>query len=220
MFRNCVFHHFTILGNSIKFNFFCIFKELRNNYRVFFRNFGSHLQEVFQFFVIVANIHSSSRKNVRRTNQYRIAYFFYESFHLFETGKFHPCRLVDTQLVKHSRELVTVFSTVDRDRRSTQYRNRLAVKFHSQVVRNLSTYRDNHTARLFQIDYVEYTFERKLVEVQTVAHIIVSRNRFRVVVNHDRLVTQFAGSLNCIHRAPVKFYRATDTVSTRTQYDY
>ena len=43
-----------------KTGFFCIFKELRNNYRVFFRNFGSHLQEVFQFFVIVANIHSSS----------------------------------------------------------------------------------------------------------------------------------------------------------------
>ena len=36
---------------------------------------------------------------------------------------------VDTQLVKHSRELVTVFGTVDRNRRSTQYRNRLAIKF-------------------------------------------------------------------------------------------
>ena len=89
-----------------------------------------------------------------------------------------------------------------------------------QVVRDLSAYRDDHTTRLFEVDYIKYTFERKFVEVETVAHIIVSRNRFRVVVNHDRLVTQFAGSLNCIHRAPVKFYRATDTVSTRPQYNY
>ena len=34
---------------------------------------------------------------------------------------------------------------------------------------------------MFEIDYVKYTFERKFVEVETVAHIIVSRNRFRVV---------------------------------------
>jgi len=33
---------------------------------------------------------------------------------------------------------------------------------------------------------------REFVEVQTVAHIVVSRNRFGVVVDHDRLVTQFA----------------------------
>ena len=216
VFGDCVFYHFTILRNGIKFNLFRIFKELGNNNRIFFRNFGSHLQEVFQFFIVIANIHCCSWKDVRRTNQYRVAYFFYKSLHFFKTGQFHPSRLVDTQLVEHSRELVTVFSTVDRNRRSTQYRNRLTVKFHSQVVRDLSAYRNDHTTRLFEIDYVKYTFERKFVEVETVAHIIVSRNRFRVVVNHDRLVTQFAGSLNCIHRAPVKFYRAADTVSTRT----
>ena len=35
-----------------------------------------------------------------------------------------------------------------------------------------------------------------------------------------RSLRTFAGSLNGVHRAPVKFNRATDTVSARTQYDY
>ena len=120
---NSVFNHFTVLSYRVELNFLCIFEELRNNYRIFFRYFGSHLQEVFQFFVIVANVHSRTREYVRRTNQYRITYFFYKSLHFFKAGQFHPSRLVDAKLVEHCRELVTVFGTVDGNRRSTQYRN-------------------------------------------------------------------------------------------------
>ena len=60
VFGDCVFYHFTILRNGIKFNLFRIFKELGNNNRIFFRNFGSHLQEVLQFFIVIANIHCCS----------------------------------------------------------------------------------------------------------------------------------------------------------------
>ena len=120
---NSVFNHFTVLSYRVELNFLCIFEELRNNYRIFFRYFGSHLQEVFQLFVIVANVHSRTREYVRRTNQYRITYFFYKSLHFFKAGQFHPSRLVDAKLVEHCRELVTIFGTVDGNRRSTQYRN-------------------------------------------------------------------------------------------------
>ena len=120
MLGNSIFHYFTILGNSIKFYFFCILQELRNYHRIFFRYFSGHFQEVLQFFFIVAYVHRSTRKYIRRTNQYRITHFLYETFHIFQTGKLLPSRLVDTQLVEHSRELITVFSTVDRKRRSSQ----------------------------------------------------------------------------------------------------
>ena len=115
---------------------------------------------------------------------------------------------------------MAVFSTVDRQRRSTQYRNILAIQFHCQVVRDLATYGYDHTLRHFQVHHIEYTFERKFVEVQTVAHIVVGRNRFRVVVDHDRLVTQFTCSLCCIYRTPVELYGRTDAVSTRSQDHY
>ena len=127
------------------------FQELRNNYRIFFRNFGSHLQEVFQFFVIIANIHCRTRKERKKDEPAPDNLLFPQSF--------TSSRLVSSiqnagwsipSWSSIAGELVTVFSTVDRDRRSTQYRNRLTIKFHSQVVRNLSTYGDNHTARLFR----------------------------------------------------------------------
>ena len=64
VFGNSVFNHFTVLSYSVKLYLLCIFKELRNNYRILLRYFSSHLQEVFQFFVIVANVHCSTREYV------------------------------------------------------------------------------------------------------------------------------------------------------------
>jgi len=188
VFWNSIFHDFTVLCHSIEFYFLGFLHELWYNYRIFFWYLAGHLQEAFQFFLVVAYVHGCTTQYVWRTNQYRITYFLDKVFHIVQAGQFLPSRLVDAQLVKHSWELVAVFSTVNRNRRGTQYRNRLAIEFHGQVVRNLTTYRNDDAARLFQIDDVEYAFEWQFVEVQAVAHVVVSRNRFRVVVNHDRLV--------------------------------
>ena len=70
------------------------------------------------------------------------------------------------------------------------------MKLHCQVVRYLSTHGHDDTARLLQVDNVEHTLEGELVEVETVAHVVVRRNGFGVIVNHDGLVAQLAGSLN------------------------
>ena len=110
-----VFHHFTVLGNSVELDFLGVLQELGYNNRIFLRYFGSHLQEVFQLFFVVAYVHRSTGEYVRRTHQYRIAHLLYKAFHIFQAGEFLPSRLVDAQLVEHSGELVTVFCTVDGD---------------------------------------------------------------------------------------------------------
>ena len=99
-------------SNSISFG---VLQELGYHHRYSFRYLSSHLQEVFQFFFIVAYIHRSTGEYVRRTHQYRIAHLLYKAFHIFQAGEFLPSRLVDAQLVEHGRELVTVFGTVDGD---------------------------------------------------------------------------------------------------------
>ena len=53
------------------------------------------------FFFIVAHVHRSAGKHIRRTHQYRITHFLNEALHVFQTGKFLPSRLVDTELVEH-----------------------------------------------------------------------------------------------------------------------
>ena len=118
-----VFYHFTVLGNSVELNLLGVLQELGYHHRIFLRYLSSHLQEVFQFFFIVAYVHRSTGEHVRRTHQYRIAHLLYKAFHIFQAGEFLPSRLVDAQLVEHGRELVTVFGTVDGDGGSTQHGN-------------------------------------------------------------------------------------------------
>ena len=118
-----VFHHFTVLGNSVELDFLGVLQELGYHHRIFLRYLSSHLQEVFQFFFIVAYIHRSTGEYVRRTHHYRIAHLLYKAFHIFQASEFLPSRLVDAQLVEHGRELVTVFGTVDGDGGSTQHGN-------------------------------------------------------------------------------------------------
>ena len=93
----------------------------------------------------MANVHGCTGKNVRWTNENRIAYLVDELLNILHRGEGAPLRLVDAQLIEHGRELTAVLGTVDVDRRCTQDWHRLAMELHSQVVWNLTTYRNNHT---------------------------------------------------------------------------
>ena len=161
-------------------------------------------------------VHGRTGKHVRRTNQYRITHLVDESLHVVQAGQLLPSRLVDAETVEHGRELVAVLRTVDRHRRRAQDVYRLTMEFHGQVVRYLSTHGHDDTARLLQVDHVEHTLERQLIEVETVAHVIVRRNRLWIIVDHDGLVTQLACGLYRVDGAPIEFHRRTDTVSTGT----
>ena len=73
--------------------------------------------------------------------------------------------------------------------------------------------------RLLQVDDIHYTLEGQLVEVETVAHIVVGRYGLWVVVDHNRAPTFLADGIQSLHTTPVELYGRTDAVSTRTEYD-
>ena len=73
------------------------------------------------------------------------------------------------------------------------------MEFHSKVVGDLSTNADNHATRLLKINHIEHALQRELIEVKTVAHIIVCRDGLWVVVDHDGLVTEFTSRVDGIH---------------------
>ena len=219
MFRNRVFDHFAVVRHGVEFDLLGVLQELRHDHRILFRHFGRQLQERLQFLGVVAYVHRRARKHIRRTHQHRIAYLADEVVHFIHVRKLFPGRLVDAQLVEHTRELVAVFSAVDRQRRRAEHRNILAVQPDREVVRDLSAGRDDHAFRHLQVEYVQHPFERQFVEIEPVAHIVVGRNGLGVIVDHDRLVTQLAGRLHGIHRAPVELDRTADPVSARTEHD-
>ena len=57
MFGDGIFNDFTVLCHCVEFYFLGVLHELRYDYRIFLRYFAGHLQEAFQFFFIVADIH-------------------------------------------------------------------------------------------------------------------------------------------------------------------
>ena len=73
--------------------------------------------------------------------------------------------------------------------------------------------------RLLHLDDIHHTLEGQLVEVETVAHIVVGRYGLRVVVDHHRAPAFLADSVQCLNAIPVELYGRTDAVSTRTEYD-
>ncbi len=220
MLRYGILHNLSVTGHCVEFYFLGILKEFGNHNREFLRHLCCLSQEAVHLLVIVTNIHGRTRKHIARTNQHRKSNLLDKRHNILLRSKFLPSGLVNAKLVEHGREFVTVFGTVNRHRRCSQNRHMAAVELHCQVVRDLAPHAHNNTARRFQVYYVHYTLKRQLVEIQAVAHIIVGRNRFRIIIYHYRLIAKFATCRCSIYRTPVKLYRRTYAVRTRTKHNY
>ena len=130
-----------------------------------------------------------------------------------------PFRLVYVYHTEHFREFLAVFGVVDIFGRCAEYGNVLLVKTHSEVIRYLATGRYNYAVWAFQFYYVHYTLECKLVEVQSVANIVVCGYGFGVIIYHNAPETFAAYCLKGLNAAPVEFNGASYTVCSRAE-DY
>ena len=117
-----------------------------------------------------------------------------------------PFRLVYAQSIDDGRELVPVFRLVYARGFRTEDVHAASVQTQSQVVRYLAAHGHYHSVRLFEFVDIHHPFICELVEIQTVAHIIVRRDRFRVVVYHHASVAFVPDGLEGIHRTPVEFH--------------
>ena len=93
-------------------------------------------------------------------------------------------KLIDAVVGQHLRELGTVLSVIDVLGSSTQDWHVLCIEVHSQIVWNLTTGRYDDAMRLLHLNDIHHTLEGQLVEVETVAHIVVGRYGLWVVVDH------------------------------------
>ena len=73
--------------------------------------------------------------------------------------------------------------------------------------------------RILQFQNIHHTFKSQFIKVQTVAHIVIRRYGFRIIVNHDTAPSLLANGIQSLYATPVEFYGRTDTISTGTQYD-
>ena len=217
--RDGVLHNLAVLGHSVELNFVGFRHKLADDDGVLLAHLAGHLQEALQLFVGVADVHGSTREDIRRAHQDGIAHFVDELLHVIHACQGTPAGLVDAELIKHGRELATVLGTVDADGRRAEDGHALAVELHGEVVRYLSARGDYHASGRLEVDDVEHSFKRQLVEVEAVAHVVVRRDGLRVVVYHDALVAELAGGLYGVDRTPVELHARADAVSAAAEDD-
>ena len=195
---------FTILGHSVHLNLLVVLMEFADNNRMFLADVGSQLEETLQLVLVGTYVHGCTAEHVGRTHQYREPDFLDKLVDVIHRCECSPCWLVNPNAVTHGRELVAVFGIVDALGRGAEDGHTLVVKTHGQVVRNLSTCRDDDAMRILQFDNIHDAFEGQLIEIETVAHIIISRNGLRVVVNHHRTVTVLSDGIKCLNATPIE----------------
>ncbi|KAH3675308.1 hypothetical protein OGATHE_001648 [Ogataea polymorpha] len=139
---------------------------------------------------------------------------------LLDRGELFPGRLVNADLVQHSRELVSVFGRVDHFRRGAQNLDVLSVQRQSNVVGGLATHGNNDTRRLFKLVDIQHSLQVDGLKIESVGLIVIGRNGFWVVVYHDGLETLCSQRSDGSDGAPVELDRRTYSVDTRTQHHY
>jgi len=106
-----------------------------------------------------------------------------------------PFRLIHPNTVQHGRKFITILGIVNALGTGTEDIYILRIQTESQVIGNLTTGGYDNSVRILQFEDIHHTLEGKFVKVKTIAHIIVGRNRFGVIVDHDTAVTLLTDGL-------------------------
>ena len=99
--RDGIFNDLAVLCHSVKLYLVGFCHELRDDNRIFFADLAGHLEEAFEFLIVLAYVHGRSREHVRWANEHREAYPLDEGFHIVHACQSAPLWLVNAKLVEH-----------------------------------------------------------------------------------------------------------------------
>ena len=193
--------------------------KLANHYRVLLANVGSETKETFQFLLIRANVHRCTAKYIAGTHKDGETHLCHKRIDVLHRSKCTPFWLVYTDAVEHGRELVTVFGIVNTLSGSAEYVHLLGIETHGKVIRNLTSGGHDNTVRVLKFKDVHHPFKGKFVEIETVAHIVVGRHGFGIIVNHYTAPTLLTDRVQRLHTTPVELHAGADAISTRTKHN-
>ncbi|GKT45601.1 LOW QUALITY PROTEIN: uncharacterized protein ColSpa_05782 [Colletotrichum spaethianum] len=207
----------TVLGNGVHLNFLGILNILGDDDGVLARDLGSLGKVVLEILFRVDSVHRGTREDVRRSHQDRVGNSIAELLGLLKAGQLLPGRLVNTNGIQHTGELVTVLSVVNHLGGGTENLDAGAVQRQSDVVGGLSTHGTEDTGSVLQLVDVEDALQADNLKVELVGLVVISAHGLRVVVDHNGLEAILAEGANGADGAPVELDRGTDTVDTGAQ---
>src|SRR5438105_14372734 len=91
------------------------------------------------------------------------------------------------------------------------------MKLKGDVVRGLTTNRDQHSNALLPRVNIEHVFQANLVEVKSVTAVIIGTDCLWIEIQKNRAVAQLSENAGRIHATPIKLYRTADAVGARSE---
>src|SRR5262249_5942915 len=91
------------------------------------------------------------------------------------------------------------------------------MKLKGEIIRSLTTNRDNHSNALLPRVNIEHVFQANLVEVKSVTDVIIGTDCLWIEIQKNRAVAQLSENAGGVHTAPVKLNRTADAERARSE---
>mmetsp|Transcript_29219 Transcript_29219/g.52928 ORF Transcript_29219/g.52928 Transcript_29219/m.52928 type:complete len:600 (+) Transcript_29219:826-2625(+) len=219
MLPNGIIQYLSAIGNAVKFNLFCAKDELGHHHGLVVRDIGSQSEEIPELGLIARNAHGSTREHKAWTDKHRKPDPVRKLHGLIFRLQHRPRRLLQAHVVQHVRELSSILGAFDVPRGRSEDMNTGLRQRSREVVGNLTAHGHHHAGSTLPFVDIEYPFQTHLLEVETIALVVISGNRLGIVVDDDGLETVAAELSYARDGAPVELHRGSDAVRSAAEDD-
>ena len=165
MLRNGISENLTLIRYSIELDFLTPVHEFTDDHRMLLRYIWRKRKEPSELFLIVANVHGSTWKHIRRTHEDRETYLIDELVYVIHSRKLAPLRLIHAQRIYDAWEFISIFGLVNVASLGSENRDSWLVQPEGQVIRNLTAHWNDYSMRILQFDDIHNSFISKLIEI-------------------------------------------------------
>ena len=173
---------------------------------------------VLEAFFADDNFHPLAAQHIAGTHQEREAQLPAQFNGLLCRGHCTKFGIGDFQILEQCGEPSTVFRNVQRLVARAHDGNPIAFQLFGQLQSGLPTELNDDTLGLLVPDDVEDVLPKHRLEIQPVRSVAVGGDRFRVAVDHDRLVTRCAGRHHAVNAAVIKFNALANAVGAAAEH--
>ncbi|GIX61719.1 uncharacterized protein BcabD6B2_11540 [Babesia caballi] len=206
-------------GDAVDLDLLGVLDELGNHDRVLAVDHRGGLQKSLEVLEGDDDAHGGAGQDVRGPHEHGEGRLHAELLSSLQRGEFLPGGLVDAQDVAHLRELVAVLAAVDGLDAGAEDGEAQAVQLAGEVVGSLAAHgNDDALGSLELINGVNH-LSRELLEVQTVADVVVSGDSLGVAVDNDGGVAETAQRLDAADGGPVELDAGADAVRAAAEDD-
>ena len=215
--------HVFAVRKRVHVHFDRVFEEVIDQHRPVLRILDRFLHVADDHLFVVGDHHGASAEHIRRPHQHRISNSVRALDRFFHRSRHRARGLRNFQFVQQFAEALAVFRQIDRLGRRADDVHARRLQRQRQIQRRLSAELHDHahrrSARSFVLADGKHVFQGQRLEVEAIAGVVVGRDRLRIAVDHDGLVTIVAQRKRRVAAAVVKLNSLPDAVGPAAQND-